>query len=61
MSDSAWRDIETAPKDGTRVLVFDGVVVIARFWGGAFRVGDLPGSDCYPTHWMPLPPPPEAE
>lgn len=58
-----WQPVETAPKDGTRILASDpewnaGVVVVARWWDGAFHVGDLPGDEIYPRHWMPLPPPP---
>lgn len=63
-----WQPIETAPKDGTHVLTFvrempnpicvgwyqedndDGEIV------GTWR--DDGGS---PTHWMPLPEPPEDE
>lgn len=59
---SAWQPIETAPRDGTRVLVWDGKHgghYVARYdeddlweWGN-----DLCGS-LEPTHWMPLPPEP---
>lgn len=100
-----WQPIETAPKDGTRVLVYqpEGFHPIehpikvghhredfpssklddqgyAHEWPhdestqtasydayedgsyGAWWVGDAYDSDrLYPTHWMPLPPPPERE
>lgn len=96
-----WQPIETAPKDGTIVLIarrFDsdpdfegceGGVVAAGFWmkgygdgpdymghddgwtdlqfGGEFQPGRSFGNPEYmskgtnPTHWMPLPDPPEAE
>lgn len=65
-----WRDIESAPKDGTRVIlaVTGGMVVghwvrhraYAHCW--AWMV--LPWPDCdflmavEPTHWLPLPQPP---
>lgn len=82
---SEWKPIETAPKDGTAILIaggtyssdmqdyfqdqpFDGVT-IASFNTRALPteapfVGDNEGAhDCYlrhrPTHWMPLPLPPE--
>lgn len=63
---SPWRPIESAPKDGTPVLVGwnaggwepskchceDGV------WGHlTHEMGFLP-CDPQPTHWLPLPPPP---
>jgi hypothetical protein len=59
-----WRDIETAPKDGTRVLVaYDG-----RAWGAYFKVGVFGpqwwaenGGILHPTHWQPLPPTPSPE
>ena len=59
-----WQPIETAPKDGTDILTyakFGGISV--RYWGE----GDDEGMawqprirGCFPTHWMPLPNPPEA-
>ena len=77
---SVWFPIETAPKDGTRILAFG-------YWTGEvngpdeqpteciiyWRNGrtDYPGYEWYvdntdgyaawmkPTHWMPLPEPPE--
>lgn len=63
-----WQPIETAPKDGTRVLLFtrwlgDGQYHCPPFddvqiglWDRdeweLINIGD-------PTHWMPLPSPPE--
>lgn len=65
-----WQPIETAPKDGTRILVCQRVgyrahrpVVIARWhqpanvqMAGSF-IGDGGAVD-HPTHWMPVPDPP---
>lgn len=67
----AWQPIDTAPKDGTSVLVSDG-----RASGGFMNVVAYELDDRGPwvwhtndgisyhaeafTHWMPLPAPPEA-
>ena len=47
-----WRRIESAPKDGTRFLVFfpSGHIAVAA-WDEWDEISP-------PTHWMPLPPPP---
>lgn len=58
-----WRKIETAPKDGTRILITDGEDVGSAFWG-KIRPNEETWTDDgedsawggpYPTHWMPLP------
>jgi hypothetical protein len=60
-----WQPIETAPKDGTEILIrgHRGAVFIAkwhtdRFGASAFceHMNDAPVVS--PTHWMPLPDPP---
>jgi hypothetical protein len=64
-----WQPIETAPRDGTRVLVFDPHrfprELICR-WRGNSWWGDLtPSGRCIVwsddagCHWMPLPQPPK--
>lgn len=73
---SDWMPIETAPKDGTTVLVARHV---GNGWGWVIGVaewsiaGDIAGwisrgllhppgelGLAHPTHWMPLPEPPES-
>lgn len=65
-----WKPIETAPKDGTEViLLIEDVIIKGQYISGAFpywRVDVLPSHGCgccseddpSPSHWMPLPPPP---
>lgn len=59
-----WRDMSTAPKDGTRILVCDvgiGITEVARWaWrnGGRWNTTTM---SVHPTHWMPLPDPPSPE
>lgn len=58
-----WQPIETAPRDGTRILVFypvlDGHIFTAGFEFGTWQSGIWDGRREQPTHWMPLPEPPE--
>ena len=67
-----WQLIETALKDGTEVLGFDGVGQRVMRWESSLLFGEcwfIPGStkgygdgltNWKPTHWMPLPEPPKA-
>lgn len=64
-----WHSIETAPKDGTFVLIFIAggeawCPIIARWngdgWGDEESTFTVPGLND-PTHWMPLPQPPKAQ
>lgn len=58
-----WRDISLAPKDGTRVLAqckWDGMAVVRWVESKQKWVG-FPGSFFMePTHFQPLPEPPEG-
>ena len=76
-----WQDISTAPKDGTKVLLYgiwageihwqneEPTIDIGRWAGGKSGLAgddwwELVTGDQYacwmrPTHWMPLPTPPE--
>ena len=55
-----WQPIETAPKDGTRVIVLegDGDVSLADFYDGRWFYSVAHDEMFDPTHWMPLPDPP---
>ena len=61
-----WMPIETAPRDGTNIIVYapvDGVTA-SKFTLGCWQrltvvYGDFPSND--PTHWQPLPEPPEGQ
>ncbi len=65
---SLWRPINTAPEDGSTVLIFvDGHVMVAAYIDGRWSplvagqpVRDAPADVLTgkPTHWRPLPPPP---
>jgi hypothetical protein len=55
---NGWQPIETAPRDGTHILIrpCDGTYNVAR-WIGFWA--SVPGAwTRQPTHWQPLPPPP---
>jgi len=70
-----WKPIETAPRDGTEVLLWDedsGGSCEVAFWSATHSCWledftadppagtDVVGQTVYlPTHWMPLPPPPD--
>ncbi len=67
-----WRNINSAPKDGSNILLWDGHEVEKAAWrrphSGGRKGWCLPDSDqdeqggCAevwnPTHWMPIPKPP---
>ena len=67
---SEWQPIETAPKDGTYILVYGpeewDMVLWHPYWGdcGAWcrvQTADYDNDNREvrnPTHWQPLPPPP---
>ena len=70
---SEWQPIETAPKDGREILLYDGDRVTFGGYLNAQSQGVEPqaehetfcgwwsvsGSDDVFTHWMPLPEPPK--
>ncbi len=54
-----WQPIETAPKDGTEILTWDGNEHQILWWLDAVGwVGDDDFLDKLPTYWQPLPEPP---
>lgn len=62
-----WRDIESAPKDGTNILLAHDHAVFDGYWdkyadGWVDDVTDLyEDKITYPaTHWRPLPEPPKS-
>jgi hypothetical protein len=64
-----WQPIETAPKDGSEVLVCGWnvcggvkkqVVRVGRWSSNCWQTGHAYNGFMYTTHWMPLPDPPEA-
>lgn len=60
-----WQPIETAPKDGTPVLLFTGEGILEAYylygeWNQSACHSTYEGAggvviSCKPTHWMPLP------
>jgi hypothetical protein len=67
MSIAAWQPVETAPKvRGKHILMF-GVgkphilrcAFVGYWWDNRWRVA-FSEAVCEPTHWMPLPTPPQG-
>ena len=66
---SEWKTIDSAPKDGAKILasaVGDGWSAYNIVWWRWHKNGKTgswhtTGSTWLPTHWMPLPAPPEAD
>lgn len=57
-STGQWMPIESAPKDGTPILVRRDSTVAAVYWWPCVWMGTTHNGMKAPTHWMPLPPPP---
>ncbi len=59
--EQGWQPIETAPRDGREVLLWvHGIYVIGWYHRGEWRHGPK-GYAVSPTHWRPLPTPPECQ
>jgi len=62
-----WFPIETAPKDGRRILIAGHYDCIRWTAIGAWAEGEFHSEPDkfsplrFPTHWMPLPEPPETK
>jgi hypothetical protein len=59
-----WKTIDSAPRDGTRVLVWLPalrLVSACEFQHGLWQHGIWTNPPLAVTHWQPLPPPPESE
>jgi hypothetical protein len=62
----AWQPIDTAPTDGSAILVSEGRFCFCVEWNLEFnwwavddnKLGPFRLRGSAPTHWMPLPPPP---
>jgi hypothetical protein len=69
---NGWQPIETAPRDGTRILGYgrmaldDGPSVATISWNATYRVwwcdpteaSEYDPGACEVSHWQPVPPPP---
>lgn len=55
--DDGWRTIDSAPRDGTSVLLYGGDWAFEAQWRDNEWYTAYPNGD-EPTHWMPLPNPP---
>lgn len=56
-----WQPIETAPKDGTKILVFmacEHEIFASRYTHGCWQTGVWKSPPPHFSHWMPLPDPP---
>jgi len=65
VSHAEWQPIETAPKDGVTILVWDGEAFDLCLWSdsegfiNATAWDDDEYASLAPTHWMPLPEAPQ--
>lgn len=60
---SVWKPIESAPKDGTPILLFEReeLEAFVGYWATDRFLPLASSWETMPTHWMPLPLPPKAE
>jgi hypothetical protein len=56
-----WQHIDNAPKDGTRIVVTDGITITIAKWGrsngqeGWIECIDMARKGIDLTHWSPIP------
>jgi hypothetical protein len=55
--EAGWQPIDSAPRDGTRILLFHSGIAGSGRWAGYFKEGWFNDRDIRvcPTHWTPLP------
>lgn len=61
--DGGWQPIETAPRDGTSILLLQSGCRYVAHWSvyvEQWVVDKGAAQGNYPTHWQPLPDPPEV-
>lgn len=59
VAQNGWQPIETAPKDGTQLLLWSNRPTVGAYGQRYQNWFTIPGEyTCRPTHWMPLPEPP---
>ena len=60
-----WQPISTAPRDGTAILTFQASMCGNKVKVAIWREDTVPkgwsASEDSPTHWMPLPVPPDQQ
>lgn len=61
LPESQWQPIETAPKDGSEFLSWSELSQWVTHWDEKSKIWKSgEGYGLKPTHWMPLPEPPEV-
>ncbi len=57
-----WKPMDTAPQDGTELLLYqEDAGIQVSWWGLDADTGSNGWYRFDPTHWMPLPEPPKAK
>ena len=57
-----WQPIDTAPRDGTEVLIFGNCGIMVMLFDNGWREkANYMSLKTPPTHWMPLPSEPQIE